>query len=133
MRQLFFLLPLFVLTYKVLPVSTAIEPYTFELTVKSQKEGISIFDLTIEGHILTSNGDPVPFRFKKKGLQTPYHLDLESGQYKITVEKQSGEGTIISKVQGIQDRRKMGSSQGSSKKTILEAGPGGTYRASGEN
>lgn len=123
----FLLLPLMLLFYQMAPLRFTDQTYTYELSIRAEKEKPELFDLLIEGKSVNEAGEMVPFRFAKKNLKTPYHLNLSTGQYVIRVHRQSEQGLVTSMVQGVRGGRRMGSAQGSARKQLLTAGPGGSY------
>ncbi len=122
-----FLLPVILLFYQMAPLRLTDQTYTYELSIRSEGEKTELFDLLIEGQLINETGEMVPFRLEEKNLKTPYNLTLGTGQYVIRVHRQSEQGVVISKVQGVLDGRRKGSAQGSSRKQLLTAGPGGNY------
>jgi hypothetical protein len=126
------LLPLILLFQQVPKSVKTAGAYSYDLTVNSQTADAAVFDLTITGYSLTQKGEKATFRMNKKNLKTPYQLSLKNGRYTIRVASQAKSGGVVSKVQGMQNGKDMGSASNDDRITILEVGPGGQYAARGE-
>ena len=133
MHLLFLLFPVFLLPYRLLPVTPSQElNYTLALTVRSTTEKEKVFDLTIEGEKIGTNGEATPFQLKKTKVHTPYRLDLGNGRFDILIVRQSKEEGMMSRIQTLQDGKEMGYCENDVRKTKL-GGAAGTCYAGGED
>lgn len=104
--------------------------YSYKLSIISNSREVEFFDLEITSEIDTIE---VKVIVEFKGLTTPFEKVLPSGIHEISIRTIGERGSISSKVHGVFNGRERGSAAGSSKNTILKAGPNGTFESISEH